>query len=315
MLNEKGARVMSKKENGFNIKLYAILTFVIVAALLAVITVTTFSARYTAFHPEKLAETYVDSIVQTGDGYNAYKNTIVSKNGKYGDFIRENYIYPAIYRKSGFVPGDDRDGLVGYNDKSFIGEKTANDDGTLTGELIEKMYVTYAELVEKAGWDNYGMMFTEYIAKLIETREEIFGDKYLTDEIFFTAFESNVSTYGKMLTGTDDEYDANTGVQLSEKSVGEYEKAFGADYRITVNVVAETPVDLEAYKENVNTTLFEEYRINPEQISDAKILTADVLVGEGEALTTVSVTVVKIGRSWYVDNTVTDTSMLYKFYK
>mgnify|MGYP000516768470 CR=1 FL=1 len=64
---------MAKQEKTFNTKLYALVVFLLVAAILAVSTVATFSSKYIAFKPEKVAQAYADTIVQTGDGYNAHK--------------------------------------------------------------------------------------------------------------------------------------------------------------------------------------------------------------------------------------------------
>ena len=83
----------NKTAKEFNFKLSAVIVFFGVLAALVAIVYTTFVSRYTAFHPEEVAKTYVDTIAQTGDGYNAYKNSLLSKSRKYGDFIREYYIW------------------------------------------------------------------------------------------------------------------------------------------------------------------------------------------------------------------------------
>ena len=305
-----------KKE--FNLKIYAAITFFVIAGLLATITVATYKARYNGFSPEKTATAFVQSIVETGDGYNAYKNTIVSKNYKYGDFIREYYMYPVIYSESGYKPGDDLDGLKGYNDESFIGEKTANDNGTLSGQVIDTMYDYYASLMEKhGGWDNYDGFFTDYFAELVKVREGVFGDKYMTDEIMFTALEANVRTYGESLTGTDEEFDANTGVQLSKEMTGAYQTAFGEDYKFTYKVVkTEAAADISYYNDNSSEIAgnLGTYKIGSGDITDAKTVTIDILAN-GERVATQTVTVVKINSTWYVDNKNTNTTELYSFYK
>lgn len=306
---------MSNKEKVFNTKLYAIITFIAIAALLVIICVSTFSSRYTAFHPDELAKTYVDTIVQTGDGYNAYKNTLASYNSKYGDFIRKYYINPAIYRDTDYTIGDNTDNFTGYNDESYMSDKTVNDDGTLNGQLIDTMYPYYEELINTYGWDDYDSVYSDYINKLIEVRESIFGDKYLTDEIFFTAFESNVASYGNKLTGTKDSYDENTGVQLSYASTGVYQKKFGDDYKLLVNIGAtQKQMDISAYKASVDTDTLNSYGVSIDDISDIHMLTVNV-IHNNDIVATVDVVMVKIGMSWYVENTVTDTSSLYNFYK
>ena len=89
---------MAKKEKTFPVKLYALLAFFAVAAVLAVIVTVTFQTKYTGYHPEEVARVYVDAVVQTGDGYNAYKNALPSVNDKYGDFIRKFHGTPQVSR-------------------------------------------------------------------------------------------------------------------------------------------------------------------------------------------------------------------------
>ncbi len=304
-----------KKEKEFNFKLYATVVFFAVLVALVAIVYTTFTSRYTAFHPEKVAKTYVDTVVQTGDGYNAYKNSLLSVNQKYGDFIRVNYMYPII---DCAVPGGElTDGNVtngdvaSLNSDSFKGEKTLGDDGSLQGQLIDTMYPYYEELVSENGWDNYDLIFTSYFDKLVETRREIFGDDYMSDEVMFTALESNVRTYGEKLTGTEDEFDENTGMQTSFESEGVYEAAFGEDYRITTSVDEGKDLDLTAYVSNIDDESFKRYGIDKESIKAVKEYTVKVSCNE-EELADVTVTLVQLGKSWYVDSSLTDTTALYK---
>ena len=306
---------MANKEKTFNFKAYAIIVFVAVLAALFVITTFTFKAKYTGFHPEEVARTYVDTIVQTGDGYNAYKNALPSKNYKYGDFIRVYYMYPVIYRDAeGYTVGGDLDNLKGYNDDSFMGEKTLNDDGSLNGKLIAEMYPVYVGLVAN-GWDDYDKIYTEYFKALTEKREAIFGDKYMSDEIMFTALEANVKSYGESLTGTDFVVDENSGITLSEKSIGAYQKVYGEDYRFTTKIKSEVPVELDSVKASIDTDALDEYLVSPDDITDAKGYVVEVKTENGETVAEANVTVVKIKDFWYVDNTTVDTSVLYNFYK
>ena len=308
-----------KKE--FNLKIYAAVTFFVIAGLLATITVATYKSRYNGFSPEKTAVAFVQSIVETGDGYNAYKNTIVSKNYKYGDFIREYYMYPVIYSECDYNIGDDRDNLKGFNDDSYKGEKTLNDDGTLSGQVIDRMYDYYVELMEKPnnwkgtkGWNNYHVVFTNYFKELCKVREEVFGDKYMTDEIMFTALESNVRTYGESLTGTEDEFDANTGIQTSIKTTGAYQKAFGEDYKFTYEVIKTEDVEDISFYNDKGSLIADDldaYKIGINDITEAKAVTIDVKVN-GETIATQNVNVVKIKSTWYVDHTTIDTSALYE---
>lgn len=305
---------MGKREKSFNLKLYAVIAFFAVAAALSLMVVFTFKSKYTAFHPEEVARNYADTIVQTGDGYNAYKTALVSKSSKYGDYIRKYYMYPVIYREANYTPDADIATLKGFNDKSYMSEKTEKDDGSLQGQVIEKMYPYYVQLTEN-GWDNYGEIFTKYFEELVRIRKEVFGDDYMTDEIMFTALESNVASYGKTLTGTEDEFDKNTKKQISFKSIGAYEKAYGEDYKFTTVVTGDNPLDLNTYKSNIDENKFAEYGVKASDISDVKCYTIAVKTADGKQVSSIDVVVAKVGSSWYVDSTATDTSPLYSFYK
>lgn len=305
---------MAKKEKVFPVKLYALVAFLLVAALLAVIVTVTFQTKYTGYHPDEVARVYADTVVQTGNGYNAYKNALPSVNSKYGDFIREQYMYPVIYREAGYKPGDKTDDLKGFNDKSYMGEKSKTDNGALQGQVVDTMYPYFTELIAN-GWDDYDSIFTKYFAKLTEVRKEVFGDDYMTDEIMFTALEGNVETYGKSLTGTKDVFDENSGEQLEFKSVGAYQTAYGEDYKFTTVVKAENEIALDAYKASVDADTFAVYGISADEITAAKSYTVAVQTEDGKTVAEVAVVVVKIGSTWYVDNTATDTAPLYQFYK
>ncbi len=308
---------MAKFEKPFNTKIYAVIIFFLMAGFLVGITTGTFASRYNGFAPEKVAKAYAESIINRGDGYNAYKNSIISKNFKYGDFIREYYMYPVIYRNTDYKPLDSRDGLKGYNDDSFKGEKTLNDTGALAGQVIDKMYPYYESLVESQhGWDDYDYIFTNYFNMLVEVRKEIFGDDYMTDEIMFTALESNVSTYGDKLTGTENKVDENTGVQLSEKTIGEYEKAYGENYKLECKVVnVQTSEDVDNFKEKLDKSLYEKYDFNIDDITQMGTCMVNVYANGECVAEQIPIFVVKIGDTWYVDNTRTKTNRLYDFYK
>lgn len=305
---------MAKKEKTFPVKLYALVAFLAVAAVLVLIVTLTFKAKYTGYHPEEVARVYVDTVAQTGDGYNAYKNALPSVNDKYGDFIRKQYIYPLVYREAGYQPGDKTDALTGFNDASYMGEKSQTDNGTLQGQVIDAMYPYYVELIAN-GWDDYDTIFTQYFAKLVEVRKEVFGDDYMTDEIMFTALESNVKTYGESLTGTEDVFDENSGEQISFQSVGAYQTAYGEAYKFTTVVQAENEIALDAYKASLDADAFAVYGISADEITDVKSYTVAVQTEDGATVTEATVVVVKIGSTWYVDNTATDTAPLYNFYK
>lgn len=301
----------SKKE--FNTKLYAAIVFFVIAGLLATITVTTFKSRYNGYSAEKVAVAFTESVVNRGDGYNAYKNAMISKNYKYGDYIREYYMFPVIYAECNYKPGDDTDSLKGYNDESYISEATSNDTGALAGKVIDEMYPYFVKLIEEnKGWDNYQTIFTEYFKKLVEVRENVFGDKYMTDEIMFTALEANVAAYGDYLTGTDEVIDENTGLKTSEKSVGMYEKKYGEDYKITYDATHTEKCDnLDRYKNSLDKETLETYKISADDINDAVTVTVEININ-GEKAESIDINVIKIKNTWYVDNLSTQTASLYK---
>lgn len=305
---------MENNKKPFSLKVYAVALFVAIAVLLSVIVALTFKSKYVAFHPDEVARTYADTIVQTGDGYNAYKVSLLSLNEKYGDFIRQQYMYPVIYREAGYKPGDDTKDLKGYNDESYMGEKSKNDNGALQGQVIDTMYDYYVVLAA-SGWDDYDRIFTSYFDKLVEVRKEVFGDDYITDEIMFTALESNVSTYGKTLTGTVDEFDENTGEQISFKSTGAYQTAYGEDYKFTASVKSENDISLDSYKAALDSGYLELVGTTADSIEEVKSYTVEVKDQNNNAVTSADIVVVRIGSSWYVDNSATDTSSLYGFYK
>lgn len=299
---------MSKK--GFNTALYALITFVVVAALLSTMTVLTFKSKYIAFDEEKLAGNYVDSIVQQGDGYNAYKYTLVSINSKYGDYIRKHYIYPIVY--PGYEIGMDTDDLEGYDDSKYKSDATANDDGTLAGQLADAMYPYYEELMQQYGWDDYDAVFTNYFNALVTERQQIFGDEYLSDEVMFTALEANVATYGDALTGTTAVTDEDSGVTTGEDTTGLYQTLYGDDYKITTTASApESISDLDSYVASLDAATLEAYGVSVSDITDACTVEVTSTLADGTVVLQQSVYEVKIGNTWYVDNMTTDTAQFY----
>lgn len=300
---------MANEKKEFNYGLYAVSVFAIVTVAILIITLFTFKSKYIAFDAEKVAVNYVDSIVQKGDGYNAYKNTLVSKNSKYGDFIREQYMNPVIYPK--YKVGEGTDGLKGYNDESYMSDKTKNDDGSLAGQLADEMYVYYVQLLETYGWDDYDSFFKNYFAKLAEVRQGIFGDEYLSDEVMFTALEANVASYGDSLTGTEAVTDEKSGVTTGEDTVGFYQTAFGEDYKINESIKNVEALNVDAYKTSLDAEMLKTYNVSADDITEAVAVTVDVVLEDGTAIAQLTVNEVKIGNSWYVDNTNADTSALY----
>ncbi|MBE6741498.1 MAG: hypothetical protein E7570_04255 [Ruminococcaceae bacterium] len=358
---------MAKKEKkGLNTSAYAIATSVILAVVLVIMTIFSVSTKYTAFSPEKVAQEYVDGIVQTGDGYNAYKVTLVSKNKKYGDFIINAYMRPYIN------DGDD------VKQAEFVGSGEA-EEAEAIDNVYKDMYEYYKTLIKTVNYDNYDEFFDAYFSKLREVRHQYYGDDYMDTEYMFGAFESNVQTYADELTGTQNVFASDDKTFLKEESVGVYQVIFGElqkvevdalvdpetgkkvskaeaskypkakkgtvteeqlVYHLTTEVTSceelsekETKAYIEAYAARIKPIAEsgeakadafglkdenKEAMINAYKGLDcsediASVAKAEVVVKEqnGETVANQELYLVKIGKSWYVDNTNINTSALY----
>lgn len=307
---------MAKENKKFNYGLYSVLVFIIVAAVLVLITSLTFKSKYVAFDKEKVAVNFVDTVAQKGDGYNAYKFTLTSKSEKYGDFVRQQFMYPIIY--PGYEAGMDKDAFkelkkTGLDTDEHKSDATKNDDGSLAGEVAKRMLGYYEELMKNGGWDDYSKVYTSYFNKLIEVRKEVFGDDYMSDEVMFTALEANVASYGNSLTGTERTLAADEKTVIQEESTGLYQTAFGKDYKFTTTVKgSEDITDLDAYKAALSKEVLDTYGVSADDITAASKVFVEVALENGEVVASCEVTEVKIGSKWYVDNTSTNTDALYR---
>lgn len=320
----------TKEKKGFNAALYAVIAGVVVAVALVLITIFAFTTRYTGFSADKVAQAYVDTIVQTGDGYNAYKNTLVSKNQKFGNFVSNAYMLPYINEDA--------------EKASFVGTGT-DEEIAKTDEVYDTMYDYYVELLQKYGLDDIDAVFNDYFAKLSEVRKEVFGDEYMDTDFMFSVFESNVSNYGKSLTGTEEELGADDKTVIQKATTGKYQEMFGKDYKFTATVKNSTQLNdsekdayVKEYKERIApvaasgeakadkfglkdtdkkhtqksdmVSAFEKLDCS-DDISAVTKCDVDVTLADGTVVATQQVYVVKIGNTWYVDNTNVDTSGLY----
>lgn len=320
----------TKEKKGFNAALYAVVAGVVVAVVLVLITIFAFTTRYTGFSADKVAQAYVDTIVQTGDGYNAYKNTLVSKNQKFGNFVINGYMTPYVNKDA--------------EKAAFIG--TGNDEEiNKTDEVYDTMYDYYVELLNKYGLDDIDSVFNDYFAKLSEVRKEIFGDEYMDTDFMFSVFESNVSSYGKSLTGTEKEYGADDKTVIQEATTGKYQEMFGKDYKFTATVKNSTELnesEKDAYVKEYEAriapvaksgeTKADKFELKDtdkkntpksdmvaafEKLDCSKDIGAvtkcdvEVTLSDGTVVASQEVYVVKIGNTWYVDNTNINTSGLY----
>ena len=124
---------MAKKE--FKAGLYGVVATVLVAVVLVGLTVFAFTSRYNAFSPEKVAQSYADTIVQTGDGYNALKVSLVSKEQKFGNFVTNAYMTPYI--------NDGKD----VKQNEIIGTGS-DEEAQMLDTVYNTMYDYYEELME-----------------------------------------------------------------------------------------------------------------------------------------------------------------------
>lgn len=334
----------TKEKKGFKLGLYAVASGIVIAVVLVLLTIFAFTTRYTAFSPEKVAQSFTDTIVQTGDGYNAYKFTLVSKNAKYGDFIIDAYMAPYVN------DGDD------VKQADFVGTGSQEEADSID-KVYNTMYDYYVELINTYGYDDYDSIFNNYFAKLKEVRNQVYGDEYMDTEYMFGAFESNVDTYGKSLTGTEKVLAEDEKTVLQEASTGTYQNMYGDDYKLTATTIDckeltadEVKAYVDEYKNRITpvaesgeakadsfglTDTKEETKllgiipqtkeINTktnmvnafknldcsEVINAVDLCTVEVKTQDGTVVATQQVYVVEIGNSWYVDNTNVDTTGLY----
>ncbi len=297
----------------------AILKIIVVLLLISATIVTllgvNFKSNVQRLDPEEIALAFTEAIVSDGNGYSAYEYTLICKNYEYKDFVCQNFIYPIIYGESHYQSGMDTRDLKGLNDKSYMGEKSKNDDGTLENEVADRMLPYYIQLMtELNGWDKYNTFYIKYFAELLEVREEVFGDRYMTEEIMLSALESNIKAYSRKLTGTPEVTEENGKVQTPKVS-GLYETKYGENYKFTYTVTETKDITLEEYYEHVDEATFKAYKISPEDITEVKAITVNIKVNNETAVEAWKLLVVKSDGKWYVDNTNTNTATLYNFYK
>lgn len=337
----------TKEKGSFNVGLYSAFAAIFVAVALVILTIVAFTTRYTAFKPDKVAQAYVDTVIQTGDGYNASKNTLISKNQKFGNFVIDAYMAPYINDE--------------VEQAEFVGKGTEEEQKAID-EVYNQMLHFYISLVETYGYDNYDKIYSEYFEKLAMTRNEVYGDEYMDTEYMFGAFEANVAEYGNMLTGTQRTFASDNKTITQEQSTGKYQKLYGEKqevevekliddkkqtvkelqpvYKLTTTVKScdelsadDTKTYIADYKERITSVVeagkkkadasklnddrknamisaYEKLDSSDDIKAVAKCI-VEVKTQNDKLVATQEIYVVKIGNSWYVDNTNIDTSALY----
>ena len=324
---------MAKTKKGFRAGLYGVVSGILVAAILVGITVFAFTTRYNAFSPEKVAQSYADTIVQTGDGYNALKVSLVSKNQKFGNFVINAYMAPYVNDNSGKKKDEPK---VEQNKAIGTGSKKETE---LLDQIYNTMYVYYEELMATVGLENYDEFYSRYFDMLKQVRVAVLGDDYMDTEFMFSVFESNVQTYSNKLTGTKKKLAADKKTVLQKETTGIYQEMYGKDYKLTTTVTNTKELSADEVK-----AYADEYKIRIQPLiengkSKAAALanedkkeameqafanldiadsieavdecTVEVTNQKGDVVATVQVYVVRIGNSWYVDNSNTSTAPLY----
>lgn len=323
---------MAKTKKGFRAGLYGVVSGILVAAILVGMTVFAFTTRYNAFSPEKVAQSYADTIVQTGDGYNALKVSLVSKNQKFGNFVINAYMAPYINDNSGKKKDEPK---VEQNKAIGTGSK---EETELLDQIYNTMYVYYEELMATVGLENYDEFYSSYFNKLKQVRVAVLGDDYMDTDFMFSVFESNVQTYANKLTGTKKKLAADEKTVIQKASTGVYQKMYGKEYKLTTTVTNTTELsadEVRAYadgykdrvvplaqkNESVADSLDEKKSAAMKEAFDnlnvadsieaVDECTVEVTNQKGDIVATVQVYVVRIGNSWYVDNSNTNTAELY----
>ena len=324
---------MAKTKKGFRTGLYGVVSGILVAAILVGMTVFAFTTRYNAFSPEKVAQSYADTIVQTGDGYNALKVSLVSKNQKFGNFVINAYMAPYVNDNSGKKKDEPK---VEQNKAIGTGSK---EETELLDQIYNTMYVYYEELMATVGLENYDEFYSRYFDMLKQVRVAVLGDDYMDTEFMFSVFESNVQTYSNKLTGTKKKLAADKKTVLQKETTGIYQEMYGKDYKLTTTVkntkelsADEVKAYADEYKIRIQPLIengkskaaalanedkkeaMEQAFANldvADSIEAVDECTVEVTNQKGDVVATVQVYVVRIGNSWYVDNSNTSTAPLY----
>ena len=323
---------MTKSKKGFNTGLYGVIAGVLVAAILVGMTVFAFTTRYNAFSPEKVAQSYADTIVQTGDGYNALKVSLVSKNQKFGNFVINAYMAPYVNDNKGKKKGEKK---IEQNKEIGTGSKK---EAKLLDTVYNTMYDYYDELMKTVGLQNYDEFYSLYFAKLKEVRVAVLQDDYMDTNFMFSVFESNVQTYANKLTGTKKVLADDKKTVIQKASTGAYQELYGKKYKLTTTVTDtkelsadEVKAYVKGYKDRV-VPIIQKSEAVADTLNDKKSeamksafenlnvadsieavdeCTVEVTNQNGDVVANTKVYVVRIGNSWYVDNSNTDTAPLY----
>lgn len=242
---------------------YMVVAILLVVAFLVTVSATYFRSRYIMFYPERVAEQYCTSAVVGKDDFNSLKYTTLIQNLYLGNYFRDNYIKPVLPEGESTT------------------ERTPEELGALEHQMSDVMDAYYADIIASNTDKTLDTVLTLYVAKYVETYEQVFGEPALSavEDDLVTCFEASVAVYSAA-NGVDAE-------QTSVEVTREYSDAETAAYR-------------DALSDKARAT-YERFGLSPDAVADVCEVTYSY-TANGEAYD-YTCTLVKIGMQWYVDIT------------
>ena len=206
-------------------------------------------------------------------------------------------------------------------------------------ENVSKIARLFPNCVTEAKDENSEITHKIDFDMLKQVRVAVLGDDYMDTEFMFSVFESNVQTYSNKLTGTKKKLAADKKTVLQKETTGIYQEMYGKDYKLTTTVTNtkelsadEVKAYADEYKNRIQPLIengnskaaalanedkkeaMEQAFANldvADSIEAVDECTVEVTNQKGDVVATVQVYVVRIGNSWYVDNSNTSTAPLY----
>lgn len=296
---------LTKDTKKFDIT-YAVVVTIAFAVIMLTIISTYYIKNYVMFSPEKVAQQYVQSEV-SGDGYDALKYTILSKNDKLGEFMKDNYM------------GIDED------KKEEAPALTPEEEGEKLTLILDTMYPTFVNLAETYGFDDYDTVFSKYFAEYRVQHNAIYGHDIITTDDMFTAIEGNLKTYmennrlqRETLYGKGEEY-ATRYLGAKKAVLGKDDEKYSAGYLIQTNaeVIKDlTDDEVKAYVASLSDSAKARYAAfgvdtaTIKEVSVVKVTNSITGVGDKTAISDLNasfaskpteLTLIKIDSQWYVD--------------
>lgn len=242
-------------------KSYMVVVIVLIAAFLATVSGGYFASKYIMFYPERVAEQYCETAVVGEDDFNSLKYTTLIQNLYLGDYFRDNYIKPVLPEGESTT------------------ERTPEELGALMDEVDEVMNAYYADIISSNTEKTLDTVLTLYVAKYVETYEQVFGEPALSavEDDLVTCFEASVAAYSAENGVDAEETSAEVTREYSDEEVAAYRDSLSSEARAT----------------------YERFGLSPDAVEDVCEVTYSY-TADGEAFD-YTCTLVKIGMQWYVD--------------